>query len=254
MPVREISGRTGILSEFARKQLETAELADIGDRVARGELLGREDARRLSDAPLPLLAKLVELVPKAGPDESPKVEPVLFVRLAEWLASGEFEAAVANSAVAIREAAARLAALAEEDERVRGFGECVYTLHVVADDPGDPVRHALTAAFDAISNDAVPAGVTVSAGVLHDPKEVAEESRAAGAMRSIAIRRLSSRLGTEIRAPVSELGIQAAQAALAFGADHLGQVAVDSETAEVLQIPTLVEIASALRYDTPTPL
>ncbi len=249
-----ISGRTGILSEFARKQLAAAGLADIGDRAARGELLGQEDAKRLSDAPLPLLAKLVELAPRAGLDESPKVEPVVFVRLAEWLARGEFEAAVANSAVAIREAAARLAALVEGDERVRGFGECVYTLHAVADNRGEPVRHALAAAVAAISNDAVSTGVSVSAGVLHDPKEVAGESRAASTLRSIAIRRLSSPVGTEIRAPVSELGLQAAQAALAFGADHLGQVADDSATAEVLQIPTLAEIASALRYDTPTPL
>ena len=73
-------------------------------------------------------------------------------------------------------------------------------------------------------------------------------------MRSIALTRLTSSEDAEIRAPLGQLGIKSAHVALSFGASHLGGVAVNAETAAVLDIPTLADLADALRYDLPTPV
>jgi 2-iminoacetate synthase ThiH len=80
------------------------------------------------------------------------------------------------------------------------------------------------------------------------------ESQASSSMRAIAIACLTSARDAQIRAPSGRLGVKTAHVALSFGANHLGQVAVDAATAAALNIPTLAELADALRYDTPTPV
>jgi len=265
------------LSEYVQRQFEAVGLADIAARVSQGDPLELEDTQRLANAPLPLLAKLVSLQPNHEPCDCPAVDPVVHLAPAEWLTSADPEAAISKAAHVIQEAASQLAAFIEQDERVRDFGRCIHTLHVVVDVPENPLLDSLKAAVKEISNDTERAGVSVSLRIpqstgterrdadtsSYTPEDIqqwsgqsrtADETQAAVAMRSVALARLTSSEDAQIRAPVGRLGIKTAHVGLSFGANHLGQVAVNAETAAALRIPTLAELADALRYDTATPV
>lgn len=249
---RETVCEPRIIPSFARRQFEAAGIVDIAERIARGERLGLEDADRLTDVPLPYLSKLVELLPDHEPCTRPSVGPVVYLPLAEWAESGGADAAIAKATATVHGVAAHLAELLEQDERVREFGDSVRTLHVVVDTLESPTYMRLKAAIEEPSDES-----TISVFLQNrDGSQLAaptdgDESHAADAMRAIAVARLASD-HSEIRAPVAQLGIKAAHVALSFGANHLGQVAAAPETAAALHIPTLAEVADALRYDTPT--
>lgn len=249
---RETVCEPRIIPSFARRQFEAAGIVNIAERIARGERLGPEDGDRLTDVPLPLLAKLVELLPYHTPCTRPSVEPVVYLTLAEWSESGGAEAAVAKATATVHNGAAHLAELLEQDERVGEFGNSVRTLHVVIDTFEPSVCERLKAAIEEPPGEAaISISVQNRGGSQRAALMDGDESHAADAMRAIAIACLTSD-HREIRAPVAQLGIKAAHVAISFGANHLGQVAVNAETAAALHIPTLVEVADALRYDAPT--
>ncbi|MHB8898728.1 MAG: hypothetical protein ACYC6Y_08280, partial [Thermoguttaceae bacterium] len=161
-------------------------------------------------------------------------------------------------------AVALLSSLIEQFELVSRFGESVRDLTVVVDILGRSPPPALIAAMAGILRGSngpasvrlrlLPAAATGDAEGRSVRCEDADESRAAATLRRIAITCLTSPVGSEVRAPVARLGIKAAHVALSFGANHLGQAAVDHETARVLRIPALADLAEVFRYDAPTPL
>jgi hypothetical protein len=249
---RETVCEPRIIPCFVSGQFERAGISDIVERVARGERLGPEDADRLTDVPLPLLAKLVDLLRDHEPCTQPAVEPVVYLPLADWTEADGADAAVTRATATFHDAVAHLAELFEQDERVANFGDSVRTLRVVVDAIEPSVCERLKAAMEETSNEAdISTCLQNRDGSQLAAPTDGDESHAADAMRAIAVARLASDHG-EIRAPVAQLGIKAAHVALSFGASHLGQVAVDAETVAALHIPTLAEVADALRYDTPT--
>ncbi len=112
----------------------------------------------------------------------------------------------------------------------------------------------LIAARDLIADQTLASWQPEMTTSLDQDAGTAREALAADAMRAIAMARLVLPEHVNIRAPAGRLGIKTAHVALSFGASHLGDVAVDAATATALNIPTLADLAEALRYDTPTPV
>lgn len=256
-----------LISSFSLRRFEAAGVSDIAMRAARDEPLSPEDGQRLAGVSLPLLAKLVSLRPNREPCGSPGVDPVLYLPLSKWVDSSDSGSAAAKATATVHRIAAQLAELVEKDERVREFGDTVRSLHVFMGTDDRSRRGRVVSALTEVTSDAGWIRVCLSPqcerGALPCMTDDVvqstgngncnDESQASNAMRAIAIAHLSAN-APEIRAPVGQLGIKAAHLALSFGASHLGQVAVNDETAAHLNISTLAELADALRYDLPTPI
>jgi len=240
------------MSPYVSRQFEAAHIADISHHVIRGRLLKHDDAQRLTRAPLPLLAKLVSLRPGYEPCDCPGVELVVCLPLAEQSSPQDRNAAISKAEGDLREARNNLASLIEVDERVRQFGNCLRTLHVAINAPEDSDRSILEVATEQLAQDAEETGILVLPAGYAAREVPIPQDQAADALREIAVTCLTSADHDEIRAPVGRLGIKTAHVALSFGANHLGRVAVDDETAAMIGLPTLTELADALRFDTPT--
>lgn len=255
------------ISGFTLKRFEAAGVSDVAMRAARGEPLSPGEGERLADVSLPLLAKLLSLRPNRARCGSPGVDPALYLPLSKRTDSKTDSAsAIAKAAATVRDVAAQLAELIERDERVCEFGNSVRSLHVLMGNNDRSVQDRLVPAVAEISDDIGGIRVSLSPQWERDtlprlPDGIArsienddrtDESQASNTLRAIAIASLTADR-SEIRAPIGLLGIKTAHVALCFGANHLGQVAVNDATAKALNIPTLVELADALRYDGATP-
>lgn len=84
-----------------------------------------------------------------------------------------------------------------------------------------------------------------------DTAAAAESPLGAELVSAIAIARILLPPGVSIRAPLSLMGIKAAQTALHFGADDLGFAALDGATAEQLALPLYSEIAATIDLAAP---
>ena len=179
---------------FLWRQLGSAGLAAIAEKVAAGHDLELDEALVLSRASMPLLAKIVELRPAVSAGEevvaaaglpidrastSPVSPKNIGLPLADW-------DSFCRALIAIR-----------NEVRPNGATTAWYPILGKPLDPDHDCEGGFT-------------GVEV--------------------LRAIALARLLLPAGVEVRAPLATLGPKLAQVALDFGAAHLGWVAPDGQT------------------------
>ena len=180
--------------DFLWRQLETAGLRAIAEKVAAGRPLVLDESIALSHASLPLLGKIVELRP-AGSDASnnpapgalpvervasrPKLSPCTGQGMTDW-------ESFCQTLITVREEF--------RPSDIAGFWYPILNAPLDRESPGD--------------------GDFTGVDVL----------------RAIALARLILPAEIQIEAPLATLGPKMAQVALGFGASHLGCVAPDGQT------------------------